>query len=501
MIGHSTSHEGYGSQAIPGSVAHKQSVPAWLIVLGVVSTILGAVLRIAGARGDLWLDEITSVRSLSGLQHPWQVFYLGVSDNTHFLNSLYLYFCRPSIDPLRLRGLSILCSTLAIPVAGMVLWRPGRNKAAAAVAMVSFSVTFPMVYYGSEARGYAGLELFSLLLIYIAGGRFSEPSRGVLLGLCTLTGALFHSLTLVFLAGQIMTKFLLQWHQGKSLFSSALQSANFFKIPIIVSVTFLLYIFIIHSYFNYKIELYEETTLKMFAYNYIPLTYHLFTTSTNKINIFMMTIQFFLCYYIVFYCLNKKLDYSCLCIVNIVLIPIIFLILRVPCLYSPRYFFLTWICILILYSAWVSYISKKSKYIEILAILTGMFAFERNISADLTLEHIGRGHYAQLVDSMQEPGVATYSVSQRRLQPPVIEYFANIQNIRVKKIDNTKWCTSEPEWFVTAFPPFSDIMSFGPDKCQTEFRKIRVFRAVGFGVSDWALYRNASGGTPPTQSR
>ena len=53
--------------------------------------LLGVVLRVCGAMGDLWLDEILSFQAVERLDSWTQIFTTLHSDNTHILNSLQLY--------------------------------------------------------------------------------------------------------------------------------------------------------------------------------------------------------------------------------------------------------------------------------------------------------------------------------------------------------------------------------------------------------------------------
>src|SRR5678815_3319816 len=74
-------------------VATVDRVPprAFAIAMGVV-VLVGAVLRIWAARGELWLDEIWSFRVVHLLSGPAGILTGLHHDNNHHLNSLYLYF-------------------------------------------------------------------------------------------------------------------------------------------------------------------------------------------------------------------------------------------------------------------------------------------------------------------------------------------------------------------------------------------------------------------------
>ncbi len=164
-------------------------------------TLLGLALRLCAARGDLWLDEVWSVRLVGQVHSAGQVFWSIRHDNNHFLNSLWIFTVGQHASAMTYRLPSVLFSTASIPAAGWAAMRNGR--VAALAGMLLFATSFPMVDYGSQARGYSGLILFTLLgtgyaLRAVAVG---QPLRRRLaswmLGLCLGAGFLCHSLMVI----------------------------------------------------------------------------------------------------------------------------------------------------------------------------------------------------------------------------------------------------------------------------------------------------------------
>ena len=126
-------------------------------------TALALVLRLALARGDLWLDEIWSFRLLDGVTHFASIFFALPYDNNHLLNTAWLALVGPSASPLLARLPAIVFGTLCVPVAARIGAR--RHPFAALFAAALFACNGLLVHYGSEARGYSGLILASLLAI------------------------------------------------------------------------------------------------------------------------------------------------------------------------------------------------------------------------------------------------------------------------------------------------------------------------------------------------
>lgn len=167
------------------------SRPLWPLILAL--TMLGLVLRVAAAQGDYWLDEAWSAVFAREAATVGDVLFAVNHDNNHYLNTLWLRIVGWGGSPLLGRSLSILCGTLAIPVAGAIGLRRGRAVAIATAAL--FAVSPMLVTYGSEARGYAPM-LLCLLISFAVVDRVvaGDPPRraGEALGLAALIGTFAH---------------------------------------------------------------------------------------------------------------------------------------------------------------------------------------------------------------------------------------------------------------------------------------------------------------------
>ena len=131
-------------------------------------------LRVAAARGDLWLDEIWTVELaraagsaagvLAGLHH----------DNNHHLNTLWALLAGEGGSALAYRLLALASSAAMLALAALRPLAPGRREAVTGAVLLSFSTL--LVHYGSEARGYAPAMLFALAG-YQALDRWLETGR------------------------------------------------------------------------------------------------------------------------------------------------------------------------------------------------------------------------------------------------------------------------------------------------------------------------------------
>lgn len=127
----------------------------------------GAALRIAGAGGDLWYDEIWSLDIAA--TGPAAILFGAPQDNNHVLNSLWLWLVGPAAPERLMRAASIAWGVATIPAAAAVA-RAAAGPAAGLAAAALFAVAYPFVLYGSEARGYAGL----ILALVVATGALAR---------------------------------------------------------------------------------------------------------------------------------------------------------------------------------------------------------------------------------------------------------------------------------------------------------------------------------------
>ena len=124
---------------------------------------VGIALRIAAAGGSLGLDEAWSLQLAATLPTIGDAFWGLPHDNNHPLNTAAMVALGPDrpvwmyrIHALAFGGLTILA------VARALAW---RGRVTAAIGAVLAAVTLPFVDFGSEARGYAGLVLASVVAI------------------------------------------------------------------------------------------------------------------------------------------------------------------------------------------------------------------------------------------------------------------------------------------------------------------------------------------------
>ncbi len=148
------------------AAARGPGLAVWAVVAA------AGLLRLAGLFGDLWLDEIWSIRMVETLGGPLDVFTVMRHDNNHPLNSLWLQAVGSGAPAWWMRAPAWLAGTAAVAVAaavGRAQFRrlhphdePGAGRAALGAAL-ALAIPYPFVHYASEARGYSAAVFFALL--------------------------------------------------------------------------------------------------------------------------------------------------------------------------------------------------------------------------------------------------------------------------------------------------------------------------------------------------
>lgn len=153
--------------------------------------VLGGALRVFAAQGDLWLDEIASIAAARDLVNPLDVFLLP-HDNNHHLNTLWLWFVDAIGGSVAPRLLSIATGTASIALAALSF--PSRRPWARIFAAALVAISFPLVTYASEARGYAPMVCWGFGALVLLRRAMSERGYAVAMafGVVSVLGFLSH---------------------------------------------------------------------------------------------------------------------------------------------------------------------------------------------------------------------------------------------------------------------------------------------------------------------
>ena len=151
-------------------IGNQQTATRWTTktrTFVLAATLLGFVLRLAAAQGDLGLDEIWSLRLVGTIRNLGGILWGLSHDNNHVLNSIWLFWLGPDRFVWLYRLPAILLGTLTVPA--VARWLGRECPAAGCFGAVLVAISLPFVDFGSEARGYAGLVLATVLALDEAG--------------------------------------------------------------------------------------------------------------------------------------------------------------------------------------------------------------------------------------------------------------------------------------------------------------------------------------------
>jgi hypothetical protein len=196
-----------------------------------LAILCGAALRILGARGGLWLDEIWSVALSRQAVSPIEILRMPF-DNNHPLNTLFLRVVGETRHDFLYRLLSLACGLGTLFLMSRLSERIlSRGRAVLAVWLVA--VSYPLVVYDSEARGYAPAVFFAVLSLLLLD-RWQKGARTgdlLLFNASLVLGFLSH-LTFLFVFASLAVDSI-GWCVGqrRSLRASARLLSQLFLLP------------------------------------------------------------------------------------------------------------------------------------------------------------------------------------------------------------------------------------------------------------------------------
>ncbi|MEO8335154.1 MAG: hypothetical protein ABI664_09280 [bacterium] len=210
--------------------APEVSSPSRVAVV-VILLVAAAALRLSGFAHDLWLDEVWALRVATEMSSPLDVFTLHHEIN-HHLNTLWLHLVGPNA-PLAFYHLpSYMLGVASVGLAGAIGWR--RGAAVGAATMLVFALSYEMVLYSTEARGYAAVVFFSLLA-FLAVESYAETRRSRWLGVfwcASVLGLLSHPVFAAFLGALVTWSAWTSWQSKRSPGVALRELALVYGIPV-----------------------------------------------------------------------------------------------------------------------------------------------------------------------------------------------------------------------------------------------------------------------------
>lgn len=211
------------------------------IIVLVAIFVIGIGLRVGSLSGDLWVDEIWSLNQIavaraSGAGRDWIALYF--HDNTHAVNTAFLTVLGPDAPMWTYRLLSMICGVGTMAVAAAIGWRRAPWEGVLLAGLTALS--YPLVHYAGEARGYGPMLLAAYLAFWLLEKFLDRRSAASLAGFVAacLFGFLSHLTFAVVLAGLGLWAAVAIYNQQRSIVSTAARLVPLFGVPLIAAVAY-----------------------------------------------------------------------------------------------------------------------------------------------------------------------------------------------------------------------------------------------------------------------
>ena len=468
----------------------------------VAATVAGSLLRIVMAQGDLWLDEAWSLKLVAGISSPWAVFWEISHDNNHFLNSFWLSWLGPEAPAWAYRMPSVVFGTLAIPLAAGIGWRRGRAGAVVAAWFVALSM--PLVIYGSEARGYAGLVASLLVAIAsfepafddVVAGQTPGRSRATwILGLSIGFGTLCHLTMLAAPAVLGLAAALRLKSSGRPLRICIDLTTTLLGPSLVCLLPAMAAIVAGIAYrggFEYGGVMPFTTSDFIGGFGGILRLTLGFPDLLPTVVVFLVASALILVAFLV-----DGIDplLRSVGIAGLVVLPAGMAAAHLPNLIFPRYFLVPGLVILLIEADLIGRLwdraSRRSRFLAASLLCATTLG---QAAADLSAVVAGRGASGEALSIMAREGRPVYSSDSRFKSETVAEVAARRQHIALTYVAADEFCSDVPDWYIVtngeAAAPLSLTINQG--SCLVAFAKRATFPASALSGMRWILYRRSS---------
>lgn len=449
-----------------------------------VVTALALALRLLGARGDLWVDEIWSLVLLKPLTSIDQIFWRINHDNNHFLNSVYLYLLGPGASPLAQRSLSIVLGVATVLAAAVAMAPRGRWTMVAASLL--FSVSYPMVHYGSEARGYAGSVLFTLLgVVFLERRLEGRRGAGVALAATILLGTLSHLVMVEAAAVLVAWTAWLSFRRTGSLLRSSLDVILVFWPAALAVLPLALCMIVGDRLFGFTVGGFSPFSLSAFAHGYGGLVRWLFGAS-SWVGDWPAIVA--ACGLVCVSACIWRDQRASLYVIGIVGLPLLMVVARLPNLEFPRYFIVSGTLLLLWAAEFLGRGFDAGGTRKSLAVIALALIVIGSISSLLPFFQYGRGSYSAMVETMTAYGDATYASNHQFRTATVVDHFASPTGHRASFVAQDQVCARRPAWFIMEGDP--DRQPEQVDEgCNLIYGRTESSTYSGLSGVNWTLYK------------
>lgn len=185
-----------------------------LIMLSLVALLL----RLYAAADNFWLDEIFTYFLAMNQVHAVSDIFTGIKVEHQFLVTLSMYLLGDQLNWVWYRLPSVIAGTGTLALMALVGYR--RMKPAALIVTLAVAaVSYPLVVYSSEARGYAPAAFFSLAMFVFIETYWRRGNQAYLMGFwsTTVIAVLYHPVAVCIYLSLGLWSLAREWRLGGGL--------------------------------------------------------------------------------------------------------------------------------------------------------------------------------------------------------------------------------------------------------------------------------------------
>ncbi|MDQ7246736.1 hypothetical protein [Dongia sedimenti] len=463
-------------------LAHRVPAMAWLA--GGIALSLGLALRIRGAEGDLWLDEIWSLRLVALLREGRFLVESLAVDNNHYLNTLFLLLVGPDAPAPVLRSFSILLGLAAVPVAGTAMRRIGLSGMIA--GMTVFAAAYLFVNYGSEARGYAGLILMTLLALVLVERGLEKPERATAtaLGIVAVAGFLFQPIMVLSLGLLGLWALWASWRASGDVKRSVQATWRLFMpalaglLPIVVLIGGAVF-----RSGTYLIAAKTPFSPANLLQGYAGLFRALLGIPDAVPDLLVLAVPLVT---LIAVGMVLRSTRTSLGIIALILFPLMVLVVQPPNVQFPRYYLASGVVFLLLLAELFAAAWQRGLAWRVVAGVLAIAIAFGNASEIVKLFRYGRG---DPLPAMRQIAAADQAVLLNVRDQVVVAYLGRRHGIGVTTVEPAELCRKRPAFMLTSDEGAPERLTFTQPGCTAAFRRESATPFWGLSGSSWTLYR------------
>ena len=428
----------------------------WPFILSAaVILLVSAVLRFLGAQGDLWLDEIWTLNIVSSMDHAYLIFWGPYLDNNHFLNTFYIYLVGTLSSAGVLRGLAIATGIASVVGAGLIGLRRSRREAL--INMLLFGLSYALVHYASEARGYGPMILFILLGFYWLDAEIcaARKSHRFLFAGAVVLGFLSHPIFVAIIASFGFWFFFDRLRSTRKLRCSLDGCVEFFLPAVVlfgglfISMAFAMSKHGIAfggrppeggEHFGLPFEL-----GRLFQYEFgVPLSVPLLLVAITVLVVSAIAIAWLM---------RRGDSRAWFYLATVLLVPAALFVIRTPIAVQPRYLILTSVPVLLLTGQCLAWATRTNLVARAVAgVFLGLFVLGNSVHLNSFLE-FGRGSYSSAVQLMEQNTagqIMTVGGTSRFRTLTLLDYYngRSSGDAQIHYIEQEHWGDCAPQWLI-----------------------------------------------------